>query len=81
MLIYQRVGDFQQGLSWRSCKTQDAAVPSWELQMASAARINALEETDFLRENLGSVPTEDLPGLVNIQKTMENHHVSWVNPL
>ena len=24
---------------------QEAAVPSWELQMASAARINALEES------------------------------------
>ena len=42
---------------------QEAAVPSWELQMASAARINALEEphfaiADFVGENPGSEPTE-----------------------
>jgi len=27
------------------------------------------------------IPKEDLYPLVNLQKTMENHHVSWINPL
>ena len=42
---------------------------------------------DHWRPNIFSAPfqgqrfTAKLPGLVNIQKTMENHHFQWVNPL
>ena len=28
-----------------------------------------------------SIDFVEIPGLVNIQKTMENHHFQWVNPL
>ena len=64
---------------------QEAAVPKVgaDLQMASAISVSTpwRRQISCFRENLGSQATEDLPAWVNIQKTMENHHVSWVNPL
>ena len=49
--------------------------------MLSSLFAIVFEATPGRQLGLGGSSVDGLPGLVNLQKTMENHHFSWENSL
>jgi hypothetical protein len=49
--------------------------------MLSSLFAIVFEATPGRQLGLGGSSVDGLPGLVNLQKTMENHHFQWVNQL